>query len=254
MIERTDVGAVAVVSLARGPVNAMDTAALCAVTETFTGLANSPDGPAAVVITGKGRAFSAGVDLRSLLDGGPAYLTEFLPALSEALHAVFTFDRPVVAAVNGHAIAGGAVLACCADVRLMTDGPGRIGVPEVKVGVPFPRVPLEVMRYAVGPRVAERLVLGADTLPAARALALGLVDELVDPDELVDRAIGLATELSTTIPPDTFAMTKRQLRRDTVERIARYRAEEDAQVSQLWERRITDGWTARYLDAATGKG
>jgi enoyl-CoA hydratase/carnithine racemase len=262
MIERMHVGPVAVLTMAHGPVNAMDTALLRALTETFTALSAEPapapepggrGGPAAVVLTGAGRAFSAGADLHRLLDGGPDYLREFLPALSEAFYAVFTFDRPVVAAVNGHAIAGGAVLACCADVRLMADGGGRIGVPEIKVGVPFPRVALEVVTHAVGPKVAGRLVRGADTVPPSEALALGLVDEVVEPGELVDRAVARAAQLAAEIPPDTFALTKSALRRDAVDRIARYREDEDAQVAEVWARRQHDGWTARYLAAATGK-
>lgn len=250
MIQRTDVGSVAVLRLAHGPVNALDTALLRAIIQTFTGLHDA----AAVVLTGSGRAFSAGADLRRLLDGGPEYLAEFLPALSNALQAVFTFDRPVVAAVNGHAIAGGCVLACCADRRLMADGPGRIGVPEIRVGLPFPRVPLEIMVHAVGPTVAGRLVTRADTLPPADAAALGLVDEVVAAEELVDRAVAAAEELATAIPVDTFALTKAQLRRPALERIERYRADEHDQVAQLWRKRIEDGWTARYLGSVTGKG
>ena len=251
MIERTDAGAVAVLSMAHGPVNVMDTALLRAITETFAALADEQ--PAAVVVTGAGRAFSAGVDLRSLLNGGQDYLRDFLPALSDALHTVFTFDRPVVAAVNGHAIAGGCVLACCADLRLMAAGNGRIGIPEIKVGVPFPRVPLEIMVYAVGPKATGRLAVRADTLAPADALALGLVDEVVDPDELLDHAVSAATLLATQIPADTFALTKAQLRRETVERIARYRVDEDPQVAELWARRLDDGWTANYLASVTGK-
>lgn len=256
MIERTADGPVAVLTLAHGPVNAMDIALLRALRATFDELASEKptERPTAVVLTGAGRAFSAGVDLRRLLDGGPDYLREFLPALSEALHTVFSFDRPVVAAVNGHAIAGGCVLACCADRRLMADGPGRIGVPEIKVGVPFPRVPLEIMVHAVGPAAAGRLITGAETLTPAEALTLGLVDAVVEATELTQRAIALANELASAIPSDTFALSKTQLRRDTVERIARYRLDEDARVAELWWRRITDGWTARYLAAITRGG
>lgn len=252
MIERTDAGSVAVLSIAHGPVNVMDTVLLRHITETFTALA--AEQPAAVVLTGVGRAFSAGVDLRSLLDGGADYLAEFLPALSEALHAVFTFGRPLVAAVNGHAIAGGCVLACCADLRLMATGKGQIGVREFKVGVPFPRVPLEIMVHAVGAKTAGRLVFGADTFTPPDALALGLVDEVVEPGELLERAVAAATELATASPPDTFALTKAQLRRDTVERIARYRVDEDPEVARVWAAHQSDGWIAAYLASVTGKG
>jgi enoyl-CoA hydratase len=252
MIERKDAGSVVVLSMAHGPVNVLDTAMLRTVSETFAVL--SEEQPAAVVITGAGRAFSAGVDLRSFLVGGPDYTTEFLPALSDALLAVFSFDRPVVAAVNGHAIAGGAVLACAADARVMAEGKARIGTPELLVGVPFPRVPLEILSFAVGPKLAGRLVFGGDTVSPELALALGLVDEVVPPDELLDRALAVANRLATAIPADSFAMSKTQLRRESLERIARYRVDEDPKAEELWNRRRDDGWTERYLGSVTGKG
>ena len=252
MIERTDAGAVAVLTMAHGPVNVMDTALLRHITETFNAL--TVEQPAAVVLTGTGRAFSAGVDLRSLVEGGAEYLREFLPALSEALHTVFTFGRPLVAAVNGHAIAGGCVLAGCADVRLMAAGKGRIGLKEFKAGVPFPRVPLEIMVHAVGAKVAGRLVTRADTLTPPDALALGVVDEVVEPAELLERAVASANEMATEIPSDTFALTKAQLRRETVDRIARYRVDEDPAVARIWAVHQSDGWIASYLASVTGKG
>jgi enoyl-CoA hydratase len=252
MIERSHSGTVAVVRLSSPPVNALDTTLLREITEEFAKLAG--DDVSAVVLSGAGRAFSAGVDLRSFLAGGEDYTEEFLPVLSEALSTVFSLPKPVVAAVNGHAIAGGAVLAFAADARLMVDDSGaRIGTPELVVGVPFPRVPLEITSHAVGPRVAHRLVFGADTLPPAEALALGLVDELVAADGLIERAVEVANRLATAFPPDTFATTKAQLRRETVERIDRYRVDEDPRVLEIWNRRATDGWTARYLEQATRK-
>ena len=246
MIERVDEGDVAVLKMANGAVNVMDIGLLRAITEQFAALA--ADGPSAVVITGVGRAFSAGIDLRSFLDGGPEHTGEFLPALSEALLSVFTFPRPVVAAVNGHAIAGGAVLAFAADARLMASGRAKIGTPELVVGVPFPRAPLEIVLHAVGPRVAHRLVFGAETVSPDQALALGLVDELVEPEQLVSQSIAVATRLATAIPADSFTLTKSQLRRETVERIQKYRADEDPRALDLWNTRASDGWTARYLE------
>jgi enoyl-CoA hydratase/carnithine racemase len=205
-----------------------------------------------VVITGGGRAFSAGVDLRRLLDGGQEYIERFLPALDDALRAVFELAKPVVAAVNGHAVAGGAVLAAAADRVLMAEGPGRIGVPEIVVGVPFPRVPLEVLRHAVGDVAARRLVFGAQTHPPAAAVAFGLVDEVVPADELLDRALSAASRLVADIPPDTFATTKGQFRREHIQRMDAY-ADEEGPVGALWARRVADGWTADYLVKATGK-
>lgn len=251
MIERTDDGPVAVLTMRHGPVNAMDLNLLRGITETFQNLADDP--ARAVVITGNERAFSAGVDLRSFLDGGEAYAKEFLPSLSEALVAVFTYPRPVVAAVNGHAIAGGAVLACCADHRVMAKGRGRIGTPELLVGVAFPRAPLDIVSYTVGDQVARELVFGAQTLPPERALELGLVDELAEPDELLARATATAADLAARIPGDAYAHSKRQLRRHTVERIVNYEIDEDPKALSVWVERTRDGWMADYLARATNK-
>ena len=129
----------------------------------------------ALVLTGTGSAFSAGVDLRRILDGGRPYTEEFLTALSRMFRAVFDHPRPTVAAVNGHAIAGGCVLALACDVRLMSGG--RIGLAELAVGVPFPTSALEIVRHALGTS-ADRAVLRAETVGPERALALGMVDEV----------------------------------------------------------------------------
>ena len=135
-----------------------------------------------MIITGTGTIFSAGVDLRRLLDGGSAYLADFLPALDRMLRRLLFLPKPVVAAVNGHAIAGGCVLACACDRRLAARGPGRVGVTELLVGVPFPAVALETMRLVVPPhRLAEVVYTGRtwpveDAFPVTRPQHLGLMN------------------------------------------------------------------------------
>src|SRR4051812_34454534 len=189
----------------------------------------------AVVVTGAGGAFSAGVDLRRIVDGGAAYAEEFLPALSEAFLAVFDCPRPVVAAVNGHAIAGGCVIAAAADLRIMSAG--TIGLTELLVGVPFPTVPLEISRYAFGV-VSARLALTGETFGVDEALRLQLVDEVVAPDELLPRAISRAAALGG-ISSHVYAATKEQLHRTARERIEERRTADDRGVTAVW----TDGET-----------
>jgi enoyl-CoA hydratase/carnithine racemase len=111
------------------------------------------------------------------------------------------------AAVNGHAIAGGCVLAVACDLRLMSDG--TIGLSEIRVGVPFPGVALEVVRHAAGTTV-RRLVLEAALLSPAEAVAAGLVDRVTSPGSLLDEAVAEAERLGR-IPADVYAFTKRQL-------------------------------------------
>ena len=101
--------------------------------------------------------FSAGVDLLKVVDGGAVYVRMFLPVFRRVFESLFDYPKPVVAAVNGHAIAGGCVLACAADHRVMAAGTARIGMPELLVGVALPTVALETVRCACPSRL-RRLI------------------------------------------------------------------------------------------------
>lgn len=249
MIERDTTDGVAVVRLAHGKVNALDLDLLNAITETFRELDRGED--RAIVLTGAGRAFSAGVDLWRILDGGDEYVRAFLPALSTAFLEVFTVGKPVVAAVNGHAIAGGMIFAAACDYRTMADGAGRVGVTELQVGVPFPIVALEILGFALGEQVARQAVLAADTVPAREALERGYVDELVEPEALVPAAVESARATADRVPADTYRFTKSQLRHDLMERLSRLRPTMDPRTEELWLERVNDGWLRRYMERAT---
>ena len=188
-----------------------------------------------MVITGQGRIFSAGVDLLRLSDGGAAYVREFLPVLNAMFAAVFSYPKPIVAAVNGHAIAGGCVLACATDKRLMAGDGGRIGVTELLVGVPFPPIAMEIMRNAAAPQYLEELIFGAATYLPHEAVALGVVDEVVvGADALLERAVAAAQTLAA-LSPSAFAMTKRQTPSAIFERLASAGSRDiDAEATKIW--------------------
>ena len=194
---------VTIVRFDHPPVNALDLDLL----EVIVASMRNVEGP--VVITGADRCFSAGVDLRALVDGGAEYAERFVSALSEAFLAVFDHPAPVVAAINGHAIAGGCVFAMCADVRLMSAG--TIGLTELAVGVPFPVAALEICRFAMGTSVT-RAALQANTIDADTASAQGWVDAVVPNAELIPQAVATARELGQ-YSPAAYAATKRQLHR-----------------------------------------
>jgi len=225
MIEAAEQDGVAVLRMADGKANAMSIEFCEALTARFEAMSTAR----AVVLTGSGRIFSAGVDLKRLLDGGVPYIRKFLPALSRMLTAIFSCPKPVVAAINGHAIAGGCVLACAADRRLMAGDAGRIGVTELLVGVPFPPVALEIMRSATAPRYFEDALFGAATYPPPEAIGRGLVHEIVDPPALIERAIAAAKSLAA-LPPAAFALTKQQIRRPALQRLG----QDDAAIEAIW--------------------
>lgn len=226
MIETSEQDGVAVLRVDHGPVNALDVELLTALPQTLAQVADAR----AVVLTGTGRCFSAGVDLKRIADGGAEYVAEFLPALSTAALALFEHPRPVVGAINGHALAGGCVLAAACDLRLMSVG--TIGLTELAAGVPFPTVPLEIMRHAVGP-ATDRLVLAAARLDPAEATTIGLVHETVEPDDLQSTALARAAQLATA-PPEVYALAKTQLRRPARERIDIGRQLDEDRVLRLW--------------------
>src|SRR5438105_4302410 len=226
MLEFKERDDVAIVRMAHGKVNALDVELLQAIAKAFGGL----EPGRAVVLTGAGRSFSAGVDLKRITDGGMDYARVFRPSLSAAVMAVFDHPGPVVAAVNGHAIAGGCVLAAACDRRLMSGG--TIGLTEMRVGVPFPSVPMEVMRHVMGPAV-RRLVCDAELLDPAAAQAAGLVDEVVAPESVLDAAVAAAARLAR-ITPEVFAYTKRQLQGPARDRLASVSQAEDDASTQMW--------------------
>ena len=230
---------VSVLRLRHGKVNALDLELLHAITAAL----GAVDEHAAVVITGTGTAFSAGVDLHRVVTGGPAYVREFLPALTEAFLAIFDHPGPVLAAINGHAIAGGCVIAAACDMRVMSQG--RIGLAELSVGVPFPVAALEIMRYAAGP-AASRLVLAAELLTPAQAQAIGLIHGIEEPAALLESVLGQAQRMAQT-PAGVYAVSKRQLQQPARDRITA-RSGADADVLATWSSAATQAAISGYLD------
>jgi enoyl-CoA hydratase len=199
-----------------------------------------------VVLTGQGKIFSAGVDLKRLSEGGAAYVRKFLPAQHKLYDAVFHHPKPVVAAINGHAIAGGCVLACCADRRIMANDGGRIGVTELLVGVPFPALAFEIMRHATPPYFFSETILNGATFAAEVAAHRGWVNEAVEPALVMERAIAAAQSLAA-LSPAAFAQTKTQIRQAVTERMAQNGQTTDKAVTAIWTAPETLGYIRDYV-------
>ena len=240
----THAGPVAVVELARGKVNAIDVDLLDELGATLDHLGQDPD-VGAVVVTGAGRVFSAGVDLRCVVDGDRAYVEGLIAGLRRVFETLFSFPKPTVAAVNGAAVAGGCILACACDRRVMADG-ARIGASELVVGVPFPASALEIVRHACGPRT-EDVVLTGRLLDAHEAVAVGMVHEVCTAEGVVARAMAVAAELSA-LAPDAYRLAKEQLRRSALERMRADGALVDGDVVREWAAAHTGARLRRQLD------
>lgn len=249
MLEREARGRVVVLRMAHGKVNALDLELLTALTGALDELA--ADAPP-LVLTGRGGTFSAGVDLRRIATGTSRYVDEYLHALSTAFCTLFRYPGPSVAAVNGHAIAGGFVLAAACDHRVAAEGAGRLGLSELQVGVPFPTSAIEIVRYAVGTPMARTLALSTDLLDVAAAARAGLVDETVAPDDLIDTAVARAG-IRFDRGAQAYRLAKRQLQRPAWDNIERAAPGEEARMRAVWAQPASMERIRGFLDGLANR-
>lgn len=172
---------------------------------------------APAVVSSSQKIFSAGWDLPLLIGRDRAGMAEFLASYTELIREAFSYPGPLVAALSGHAIAGGLILAAAADERIAAEGEGLLGLSEVALAVPIPRPLFEIFRYLLGDRGAERLAASGENLPVARALACGLLDRVVPAAELLDRSVERARALGQR-PHAAHAEIKRRSRAEALAR------------------------------------
>ena len=197
--------------LARPPVNALDPTLVRELRSAIEGATR--DGARGIVLSGRPGMFSAGLDVPALLPMKRDDLRIFWADFFGLCADLACSKIPIVAAITGHAPAGGAVLAIMCDYRVMADGAFKIGLNETQVGLAVPERIQAVLRRLVGAYRAERLMIAGTMLDAADAKALGFVDELVASDLVVPRAIAWMSEL-LRLPAEAMSETRRLARAD----------------------------------------
>lgn len=175
-----------------------------------------------VVLTGQGDAFSAGIDFQYSFDifgsGSEEKIRAWYSAYRETNLRIFTYPRPTVAAMNGHAIAGGLITALNCDFRVAARKPGKFGLNEVPIGIPMPAAYVEIIKYALGNQVGALATLRGKLYGLEEAQRLGFFHEVVEPDRLLPTAIDYAR----CITPDcntAYAMSKKALQDSVLRQI-----------------------------------
>jgi enoyl-CoA hydratase len=205
----------AVVVFAHPPVNAFNLPFVEELHMRLDELAtNTPAG--GVVVTGEGPAFSGGVDFKEV----PGYTAErkgrMISHINHAITILYGLPTATVAAVNGHAIGGAFVVMLACDTRIAADTDAKLGLTEVTAGIPYPACPMEVVKAEIEPTYRRHLVLTGLTIGPGTAQARGLIDELVAPRGLRQRAVELAQMRAAAA---SYGRVKDQLKRDTLSRM-----------------------------------
>lgn len=249
MFELQPNGSFTIVRLAHGKVQAMDLEFCRAVAGLFEELANGPECKA-VVLTGSGRVFSAGVDLKRLVAEPPSYVDVFLPALRHLFRTLWEFPAPLVAAINGAALAGGCVAASAADWRVLSrDAP--IGMPESRVGLPLPAEGIEIMRFVTAAGVLPRVIGRGEQWTNEEARSAGLADELAAPESLIGRAAEHARRMAET-DPEIFRTGKLQLRMPASLAMREHHSRFGQQVQELWKSERVRSTVRRFIAERLG--
>ncbi len=226
---------VAVLRLDDGKANAFNPASLDAIAGALDEIDKSD--AHALVVAGRPGFFSGGLDLKALPHLPTAEKQAVLRRFGEVLLRVFTFRAPTVAAVTGHAIAGGALLALAADVRFGADLPARFGVTEVAIGLPVPSFGVLLARAALAPPALVEIVLHARVLTLREAHARGVFLGLYPEEAVVDAATAYAAELARLHGP-AYATTKQLLWQSELDRIEGGLADEVVRFIDLFEARF----------------
>ena len=172
---------------------------------------------APVVLVGRPGLFCGGLDLKVLPALEPPELMEALRRFGEVMLRLFTYDRPVVAACTGHAIAGGMVLALCADERWVADGPYKIGLNETALGLTLPSFIVEMARTQIPASSLAKVIVQGELFDPAGAERVGLVDGVRPAEEVIELAKKRA-QLLGFLPAKTYGDNKRGVRGDAADR------------------------------------
>ncbi len=204
-------GAVRVLSLSRGKVNALEPGLVGALHDAVLTAQEDPEIRAVVLTAASTKVFCAGFDLGVLGKTDRETFDRFMRGFESLFYDLFLYGKPLVAALPGHTVAGGALLAGTADFRLAAEGTGTIGLPEAHLGIHVPRHFLEALRASVGDHALTRWSLSGGSVSFAEAIRLGAVDRIVPPAALLDEAVAFAGELGSS-PTDVYASLKKDLR------------------------------------------
>jgi enoyl-CoA hydratase/carnithine racemase len=210
-------GEIATITLSRGKVNALNEPMVKEITTSFEDLATDNE-VKSIIFTGSGKFFSFGFDVPEFLSYPKDDFVRYLEKFTKLYRDIFLFPKPVVAALNGHTIAGGCMLATACDFRLMVTGKAKISLNEITFGSAVLAGSVEMLKYCVGSRNAQSILYSGAMYSAEEAFQLGLIDQISSEDSLAEDARKVVQELAQKVS-SAFRCIKNLLRKPVAEQM-----------------------------------
>jgi len=225
---------IAVVTINRPKVNALNEPLVEELYECLQKLADKPNAHVkTIILTGLGSFFSFGLDVPEFLSYPKDAFTRFLAKFTELISYIFQYPKPVVAALNGHAVAGGCMLAIACDYRLMVSDKAKISLNEITFGSSVFASAVYILKHWVGGRNAEHILYSGKMYSAEEARGLGLIDEVVSKENLEEAARKTARDLASK-NGDAFQSIKMLLRRPLWEEINKREINSILEFTEIW--------------------
>jgi Delta3-Delta2-enoyl-CoA isomerase len=222
----------AIVTLARGKVNALNEALVDELRACLEDLA-ADEQSRGVILTGRGKFFSFGFDIPEFLSYSPEDFTRYLTKFTSLYTNIFLFPKPVVAALNGHTIAGACMLATACDYRVMVDSKAKLSLNEISFGASVFAGAVEMLKACVGHRNAETILCTGSMYSADDALGLGLIDKKTSGESLLEEAKRVARDLGQR-NERPFSSIKRLLRKPIAEQMMTREADSIKEFVDIW--------------------
>jgi 3,2-trans-enoyl-CoA isomerase len=227
-IEGSTENGVRILKLNRGITNPLNKEVVEELRGHILNVRDSQDIKAMVITSANEKFFSLGFDLPELYPTRPEEFKDFFTSFNHLCLDLYILPKPTVAALSGHTIAGGFILASCCDYRFMGQGKKFCALNEINLGVPVPYLSDSILRQLAGDRKATEMLYSGKMIPAAEALKIGIVDALFPQESLMAEALKKAGEMGN-LPAEAFAAIKGNRTREVAEKI-RNRLDEDIKV------------------------
>ena len=225
-------GEIATLTLARGKVNALNEPLVEELTQHFRDLENDRQ-VGSIILTGSGKFFSFGFDIPEFMDNSRESFAVFLNIFTSLYTDIFLFPKPVIAALNGHTIAAGCMLANACDYRIMVTGKAKISLNEVEFGSSVFAGSVEILKHCVGQRNAESILGSGAMYVAEEAHHLGLIDQVTSEDDLMNVARSISADFSRK-DSAAFRSIKRLMRGPVAERFTEREEQSIREFIDIW--------------------